>query len=171
MNELNEDVKSLTVKLSSINFENRIELFKEWTVEYFFKRYKVFNKVCWKDVIQYSIYSRYYEHYKLGKLFKESINGIYDFIHSGFSFGGLLCSSDVYLTKGTEHGILLLKINGEIIHIYYKIETGACPTCGMSEGIYYPPAVQLFIADSIEDIVSNCMTLRNRKTVNYYLRF
>ena len=96
-------------KLKRINFKDetiKTEFFEK-NIDYKFKTsWGVFDNVCWKDIIKYSLGSEYYQHYQLGKLFKSSTNGIYDFIDGGFSFYELPYREDInYLKSETGYGI------------------------------------------------------------------
>ena len=139
-------------------------------IEYNFKnRWGVFNNVCWKNIIKYSLGSEYYKFYQLGKLFK-SKNGIYDFIDSGISFSGLPYSKNYYyVTQESEYGIMILNIKNETIYCYYKINMGGCPSCGLDMNYGNPDELCLYISEDIESIVKYCMSEVERECVKVYI--
>ena len=131
----------------------------------------MFNNVCWKDIIKYSLGSEYYNSYQLGKLFKLSNNGIYDFIVSGVSFDGLPYSEDIsYLIRESQHGIIILKIANEIIFCYYKINMGGCGSCGLGMKYGKPNEVSLYMSEDIESIVKYCMSVVERECAKNYIK-
>ena len=154
------------VKIKTIFFERQIE--------YYFKQcWGVFDNdyVCWKDIIKYSLGSEYYKAYQLGKLFKSSPNGIYDFIDSGVSFYGLPYSENIYyLTEQSQHGIIVLNIASETIYCYYKINMGGCDTCGLGMIYGKPDEATLYMSEDIESIVKYCMSEVERECSKSYIK-
>jgi len=130
-----------------------------------------FRDVVWKDIIYYSIHFPKNKDLKLGKWFKESQNGIYDFITSGFSFGRLEFYETYSYIFNSNHGIMLLKIHDEQLFCYYKINMGGCHTCDYDTGTSmgfdkgYPVHVSLYISTSMDDLVKYCMTKYERKLI------
>ena len=145
--------------------------FFEKHIEYYFKeRWGVFDNVCWKDIIKYSLGSEYYNSYQLGKLFKSSRNSIYNFIVSGVSFYGLPYGKNIYyVTQESEHGIMILKIENEIVFCYYKINMGGCDTCGLGMEYGKPIEVSLYMSEDIESIVKYCMSEVERECAKVYI--
>jgi hypothetical protein len=121
------------------------------------------KNVIWKDIIKYSIHSTSLQDLKLEKLFNESTNGMYDYIISGQTYGEL---DDGYYSKTeSECGIMLLSVNELRIYCYYKIDMGGCPTCGfgMEEG--NPTDISLYMAETIEDLITYCMSEYDRERI------
>ena len=123
------------------------------------KSYNLFKNTFWRSILSYSFHDNFVKYLKLGKTFKNSENGIYDFIISGYSFGNY---DDDGLSFDPEHGIMYLNINKHEIFCYYKTSKGGCPTCGFisdSDDDNINDTI-LYMSNNIEDLVNNCMTER-----------
>ena len=158
-------IENTIQKLKKINFDSQSikTYFLEHSVKKFKEDWSVFKNVIWKDIIKYSIHSNSLQSLKLGKLFKESTNGIYDYIISGQNYGELV---DGHYSKAeSECGIMLLIVNELRIYCYYKIDMGGCPTCGfgMEEG--NPTDITLYMAETIEDLITYCMSDYDRERI------
>ena len=165
-------INSLIYEIKNINFKTS-EIknnFIEDSVEYTFKKFwGVFDKVSWKDIIKYSICSTDCKYYKLGKLFKQSPNGIYDFIVSGYSFGPINNSDNYYGSTGSEHGIMILNVHDIDIYCYYKIDMGGCPTCGYDIVYSEPEYVELYMSFTIDGLVEYCISEFHRNQIKLFL--
>lgn len=171
MNSLEQTnkINKLVYFMNNINFDEfkiKNDFIENHVKREFQSNWGVFNNVCWKDIIKYSLGSEFYQYYNIGKLFKA--NGIYDFIVSGISFNKLNDTNYMDLAE-SEHGILLFDIKQEIIYGYYKINMGGCPTCGLNMVYGYPYEVSLYISQDIEGIIKYCMTDAERTIANHYL--
>jgi hypothetical protein len=145
------ETNDLLIKLIKSKTENNNSVRNVNHIIYELKSLKAFENVFWREIIKYSIRSRFYEHYKLGQRFKNSLNGIYDFIINGISFGCLrrqnTTDEDYYDIAETSFGILYLQVDMTIIHCYYKINL----SCN-------PAFIELSIEETLDDIVNYGMS-------------
>lgn len=158
-------------EITKINFNSpKIKnYFIKNSIEDNFKRtWGVFDKVYWKDIIKYSICSSACKDYKLGKLFKQSPNGIYDFIVGGYSFDSLRFDEESYRPYASEHGIMVLNIHNLDIYCYYKIDMGGCPTCGLGIQYSHPYYLVLYMSFSIDGLVQYCMSEFERNEIKLF---
>ena len=124
-----------------------------------FEFYSIFHQVKWKDVIRYTLTnSDKLRDLKLGKLFSESPNSIYDFITSGLDFGKL--HNRTYTAR---HGLLQLKVNEEVIYCYYQYDLEGCPSCGLDTKYGNPTELTLYMGATIDTLVDQCMTEREQQ--------
>lgn len=160
--------ENLIKKLKQIYF-NEKEIKREFcdVVLNTFKQWDCFKNVQWKYVLNYSIDGDYYKGYRLGKVFKNSPNGIFDYIFSGISFGELSYGMNDGYIQESDHGIMVLKAFNECMYIYYEINMGGCPCCGMFMETGNPQSIELHVTGSIENIVKHCM---NELTVKDVIR-
>ncbi len=136
----------------------------QFTIIDYFEAYSVFNVVNWKDVIKYTLTdSKQIKAMKLGKIFKESPNSIYDFIKADIDFGQL---NPTYTSR---HGIMILHVNQTKIYCYYKVDCDGCATCGMDSNYENPSELVLYMGLNVEDLVNQCMSLREQSKARKYL--
>lgn len=119
----------------------------------------IFVNVVYKDIIHFSIKSFQLREYKFGKMFKESPNGIIDFIECGVVFENKNAEYNV------AEGFGIFKIDTSLgeFYCYYNFNTGGCPSCGFGSEYGKPKHVVLYISESIEDLVMNCMSKYDRE--------
>ena len=156
----------LANKLQDIDFNKNKDEFINYTIKKW-KHNKIFTDVVWKDIIKYSFHDNITRTLKLGQKFKDSNDGIYDFIISGYCFGDFI--NDDGETYGYEsiHGLMLLKVDNFDLYCYYKTSPGGCPTCGFKlDDERDKQFMELNITYDIDNIVVSCMSERE---VNYTL--
>lgn len=159
------NIERLIKELKKIDFEEKPlkEHFFGQTIKWIFKELSIFENVIWKDIIKYSLNSELKD-LKLGQTFKDSPNGMYDYIMSGYSFGQL--NNGDYNVVNSDYGIMVLKIHDNNIYCYYKIDAGGCPTCGYYYDNEEPITDKsLYMSETIEDIVKYCMSDFERKNI------
>lgn len=137
------------------NIDRSATLWKEWGV---------FDHLLFRDVLRYTLPADYLRHYKLGRQFKASPNGIYDFVAGGVSFGPIDGSDE------SDHGVMILQTDVFRLYAYYVIDMGGCPTCGFGMVPGHPHHVSLCLAESAEDLVRHAMTSRERSDLALWLR-
>lgn len=124
------------------------------------KDYGIFVNVVYKDIIHFSIKSFLLREYKFGKIFKESPNGIIDFIEHGVVFKN---KNAQYYNDAEGFGIFNINTSLGEFYCYYNFNTGGCPSCGFGSEYGKPEHVVLYISESIEDLVINCMSKYDRE--------
>lgn len=167
-------ITELVNKIENENFEDKKikDVFLKEIVETTFKKkWNIFNNVYWRDILKYSLNSPSCKSLKLGQLFKNSPNGIYDFIVSGISFGGIpYNNSPYYGARNSQQGIMLLNVNNIRIYCYYKFNMGGCPTCGM-DPYKEPVELYIYVAENIDGIVNYCMSEKDRLSAFVYFDY
>ncbi len=122
------------------------------------RKWNVFNNIKWKNCIKFSLIdSTNCKDIKYGKLFNESHDGIYDFATGIIPFGNLSYNINS-INVCSQHGIIVLNIDYLKIYCYYWVNMGGCPSCGMDSIIGKPYDVKLYMCESIEGIISYCMS-------------
>lgn len=158
-----------SLKLINFDEEQIKNEFKEHIDSVWKERWLLFDNVIWRYVIEYClINSEHCKTIKLGKLFKNSNNGIYDYIKSGISLGQIRINDDI-LRQDSDQGLIVLDINSKEIFCYYKIDMGGCPTCGYDfvEGV--PDLLELYFCDNKYDLIEYCITEYDRVAIYHYL--
>lgn len=154
--------------LKSINYHDKFRLNDVTRKMYnYFKEYDVFKNIKWNEVIKYSLNANNIRSMKLGKIFKSSENSIYKYIVSG------LCANDYndyyHQTYCAQHGIMLLNVNKTFIYCYFKVDPGGCPTCGLDIEIGNPEEVILYMSNTIDELVIQCMSNSERERMLTFL--
>lgn len=149
----------LANKIKEIEFNDFVKSFEDRVI-YFWKADKQFHaNTVWTHIIKYSFHDNITRTLKLGKKFKNSQNGLYDFIVSGYSFGDYKCEDGECYGYRSLHGIMTLKVDDFDLYCYYKSSPGGCPSCGMKmdddRDISF---TELYMTYDIDNIVLGCMS-------------
>ena len=148
----NIDIKrALLEKINILNFSSDIEerffshIKRDW------ERFGIIKYVIYKQHLHYPPLS-HLSNLQFGRIFKQSKNGIIDFIKSGIYFHPSDSAAEL-------RGLLILNVMNNTYFCYYSFDTGACPTCGMwEENDESPTQTDFYIADNWEDLFHYCMT-------------
>lgn len=155
----------LANKIKELDFEMFKGRFEEGTIDSWKTDEQFHKDIVWKDVIKYSFHDNITKNLKLGNKIKNSPNVIYDFIISGYSFGEYIddIGSEWY---NSDHGIMILKVDGFDVYCYYKTTPGGCPSCGLKFDENDKGYTELYMTYDIDNIVLGCM---NEREINYTL--